>query len=193
MAKKIKREEDTVEEIEETSKKTNKSPSEPSSGSNWGSTLLILLIIGGGAFILPKLPAIMAGAGVQGIPGVEPVEVQSTSVEIENLEQGLVLNMRVHNPNSFNADLGRVTYDIYIAGERVASGEKQTYESVSGDSTATISSNIDADLGGSLGAGANILGNTLTGESSSVRVEGKWHYKIGPASFSIPFEDQSQL
>jgi LEA14-like dessication related protein len=178
----------TENDSEET--KENSSSRSLFSSKRLIASMLIILFLG---FTVPKLPALMAASGIQEAPGVEPLRVETTSLKIASLEEGLVLDMVVHNPNSFSADLGRVTYDVHVAGEHVGSGEKNTYESIAGGSAASIESDINMDLSGSLGAVGGVIGDRLTGEKSYVHVEGDWHYKVGPASFSIPFEERSEI
>lgn len=158
----------------------------------WKRITLAILVIGV-IFVLPKLPAILAGTGIQGAPGIEPLEVKNTSIEVKNLDEGLILKMRLRNPNSFNADLGRVEYEVFLADTKIASGDKNTYESIPSSSTVEVSSDIKVDLRGSLGAGVSTLGNIINDKETYVEVKGKWYYSVGPVSFSIPFEDKSEI
>jgi LEA14-like dessication related protein len=180
------------EEKTENNQENNENTGSGSSLITGRRLILISVILIGFGFLLPKLPALMTAAGIEGAPGVEPLEIRSTNVQL-SLEEGVRIQARVYNPNSFNAELGRITYTLKVDGREVASGQKQTYETVPGQTETTVTAPLDVDLAGSIDAGIGTLADKIKGEKTYSEFEGKWHYSLGPGSFSIPFQHREEI
>lgn len=189
------KEDDSESEEEKNTKNNQEDIESKNSGSSLitrNRIILLTLVLIGFAFLLPKIPALMTAAGIEGGPGIEPLEIRSTNVQLST-ERGVGIQARVYNPNKFNAELGRISYSLEVDGREVASGDKQTYETIPGKTETTISAPLNVDLAGSINAGIGTLADDIKDEKTYSVFKGKWHYSVGPGSFSIPFEHRKEI
>lgn len=142
------------------------------------------------SYTLPKAPQLAMAAGIN-LPGVQPLQVGEPQLDLEGTQ--LYIDIPVENPNNFDSQVSRMTYQVYVEGNQVTEGDTEKSVEIPAESQETVSSSVDIEAGGALSAGVGALANELTGDSTTVRVDGELHLDLGPTTTQIPFEKISSL
>jgi LEA14-like dessication related protein len=124
--------------------------------------------------------------------GIEEPNVVMTGVDIKGIStDGIELDLlvEVENPNDFGADIGDLTYNIYLDGLKVATGLQEEAVSVPAGSTVEVGVPFTIVWKG-LDKGLRKL---LDGEEHDWRIKGRVELSKGPLSKSFSFSETGEF
>ena len=113
---------------------------------------------------MKKLSVVLAALLLAACASFNPVskpEVAITSINLgpsSGLQQQLLIGLQLDNPNGFDLKLGRLRYDMQIAGSKLASGRFNEPISVPANGQLTI----EVPVGINLLSGLGFLKNLMT-------------------------------
>ena len=123
------------------------------------------------------------------LPNVRIPDISFTGLTIDRMSftgVDLRVGLSLLNKNSFGFDIGRLNYDIALAGNSVAKGLTQKLASVPAKGAAEISLPISLNFAGALGS-LTSLRSLLNGEEVSCSILGDAELKTPFGPLELPF------
>lgn len=150
-------------------------------GKKIALVVVILVILGIGFFLLPRLWIVGAVTGVSG-PLMQPPQIDVYDVKLSGI--GLTLTLDVYNPNDLPITFDRANFDIYINDAKIGSGSLPNSVSVSGNSHSYPQTSMDISYGGGLAGGWEYLKGALGG-ATTMKIIGTAYVEV-PVLGDIP-------
>lgn len=132
---------------------------------------------------------VLAGCGGYGLEKPELSVVGVDLLKGDLLQQNLRVRMHVQNPNPRALEVGGITYQIEVAGERLAYGESERDFVVPALGSADFDVSVTANAAGTL---LKLVTGGMRSDALDYRLFGTVHLKSGLVR-NLPFEQRGRL
>lgn len=150
--------------------------------------LLVVALVVGSAFVACK-PKVEV-ENVAPNPDILTLDLRNLSLTTATVD----VTVTVENPNPIGATLDRIAYDIYFEenGRWVHLGTADRLEDVTIRASSSTAFDISNDI--TILSACRALFQAVTTEVTvNIKVSGSAWFKVGPASFEVPFEEVRAL
>ncbi len=122
-------------------------------------------------------------------PRFEPVDVDFSRVELEEMERGTI-ELTIHNPNPFRVDIESLHYSLSLTGDTLAKGSRRTPVRIAASDTtvAEFPFTIELDLSDLLARLPDIMDDTI-----ELRLAGRYSLPAFLGPMKRPFRYRKEI